>query len=517
MRQVREILRQKWLQKQSHRNVHHSLGVSVGVISNVVTRAEAAKLSWSDVEQLDDQQLELLLYGSSAVACSRRPLPSPEHIHAERKKPGVTLELLHAEYRDGNPDGYGYTQFCEYYRRWLKGQKLSMHQEHMAGEKLFVDFSGKKPSYTNPKTGERIQVELFVAVLGASNYTYAEATRSQESIHWLRAHANALKFFEGVPGALVPDQLKSGVTVPCRYDPVTQRSYAELATHYGTVVLPARPRHPKDKPKVEVGVQVVQRWVLARLRNQTFFSLDELNERIAELLEDVNNRRMRRYQASRRELFERLDKPALKPLPAEPYEYAEWKKVGLNIDYHIQFDYHFYSLHYSMLQTRHVDTLEVRATAMTIEVYRNGKRIESHARSYVRGGYTTKPEHRPASHRAHAEWTPTRLIDWAATIGPHVKALVEAILKDRPHPEQGYRSCLGIIHLAKAYGSARLDAACVRGLAAGARTYPRISNILRNKLDTLPSPNTPTVSAPVVDHENIRGPQYYDDQKEETC
>ncbi len=508
MRNTREILRQKWRLLKTHREVARSLGISAGGVGNTMARVAAAGLDWKQVEELTDDQLEERLYGPKPNQNVERALPDPVWIHQERKKPGVTLELLHLEHLERYPHGYGYTQFCECYRRWLAKNRLSMRQTHRAGEKCFVDYSGKTPHLVDPKTGECIDVELFVAVLGASNYTYAEATATQRGPDFIASHERAFQFFQGVPGAVVPDQLKSGVTRPCWYEPGVRRTYEEMARHYGTVVFPARPKHPRDKAKVEVGVQVAQRWILARLRNQTFFSLEAMNERIGELLDLLNHRKMRVYGASRRELFERLDKPALKPLPAERFQYADWKKVRVNIDYHVEVHHHFYSAPHTLVH----EELEARFTATTVELFHNNERVTSHLRSYVRGGHTTKPEHMPKAHQKHLEWTPSRIIHWAGTVGPSTQALVEAILADRPHPEMGYRSCLGILRLSKdeRYGAERLEPACARALLSGARSYHHVASILKHGLDrvALVAP-AEDAQAPLPLHENIRGRGYY--------
>lgn len=503
MRKTREILRLKWLLKRSHREIQRATGVSLGTISDAATRAAAAQLDWSAVEQLSDDELEARLYPPSAS--TRRPLPEPAHMHIELRRTGVTLRLLHEEYLAAHPDGYGYTQFVAHYRTWAAAQRMTMRQLHRAGDKVFVDYSGKKPAIFDPLTGERVEVELFIAVLGASNYTWAEATRTQRSHDWIESHVRLLEFLRGVPRALVPDQLKSGVVVASRYDPTIQRTYEELAQHYGTTILPARPAHPRDKAKVENGVLLAQRWILARLRNQTFFSLDELNARIAELVGDLNNRTMRRYGKSRRELFLDLDCPTLGQLRADRFVYGEWKRAGVNLDYHVAFDHHFYSVPYTLV---HQD-VEIRATALTVEAFHRGKRVASHVRSSQRGGFTTNPEHMPAAHRKHAEWTPERIAAWAAETGPHTRALAEAILAERKHPEHGYRSCLGIMRLAKRYGGERVEAACRRALVVGARSYTRVESILRAGLDAMPLPNATEPAAPAVTHENIRGPGYY--------
>ena len=506
MRKTREILREKWEVGLSHRKVMQSLGVSLGMVSNTVARAQAAGLcSWAEVEALSDEELEEKLYGPVRTATEERPRPDPVWIHTERQKPGVTLELLHMEYLQQHPDGYGYTTFCEVYRQWLAKQKLTMRQVHRGGEKLFVDYSGKKTSIVDPKTGEVHEVELFVAVLGASSYTYVEATRTQKSVDWIGSHTRALADLGGVPAVLVPDQLRSAVSRPCRYEPGEQRTYAELARHYGTAIVPARPRKPRDKAKVEVGVQVVQRWILARLRHQTFFSLDALNERIHELCEELNDRPMRRYGGkTRRQLFEELDRPQLRPLPAEPFVYATWSMARVNIDYHVEVAKHFYSVPHALVH----EQVDARLTTFTVEIFHKGKRVASHLRSHAPGRHTTEPDHMPKAHQKHLEWTPSRLIAWAAKVGPHVEALVRSILDSRPHPEQGYRSCLGILRLEKRYGGERLDAACARALQAGARSYRHVDSILRHGLDRLPLDQEQPMPKPLT-HDNVRGRDYY--------
>src|SRR5438128_4244814 len=506
MRHTREILRQRLTLGRSHRAIAQSLGISSGTVGATVLRARAAGLDWPKVEALTDDALEGRLYGRREVAGSRgRPWPDCAALHAERRKPGVTLELLHLEYLEQHPDGYRYTQFCEIYRRWLGRRGLSMRQVHHAGEKLFVDYAGKKPSIIDATTGEVIEVELFVAVLGASNYTYAEATRTQQVPDWIASHQRAFAFLGGVTAALVCDQLKSGVVSPCRYEPGLQRTYEELAQHYGTVILPARPAKARDKAKVEVAVQVVERWILARLRHETFFSLAALNARISELLADLNARPMRLYRASRRELFERLDQPALRPLPAESFVYGEWKTARVNVDYHVERHGHYYSVPYALVH----EVVDVRASVSIVEIFYRGQRVGAHRRSDARGRHTTDPAHMPKAHQRHLEWPPSRIIAWAQTIGPQTAALVAAILADPPHPEQGYRSCLGILRLAKRYSAARLEAACARAGSVAARSYRHVDPILQHGLDQTPLPAAaPSLALPST-HEHVRGPQYY--------
>ena len=382
-----------------------------------------------------------------------------------------------------------------------------MRQVHRAGEKCFVDYAGQKPRLIDPATGEVIEVELFVAVLGASNYTYAEATRTQQVPDWIASHQRAFTYFQGVPGAVVPDQLKSGVTVPCRYEPGLQRTYEEFAQHAGTVILPARPGKARDKAKVEAAVLVAERWILARLRHETFFTLAALNTRIHELLTDLNGRVMRQYQASRRELFERLDRPALRPLPAEPFVYGEWKTARVNIDYHVELHRHYYSVPFALVH----EVVDARLTATTVECFHKGQRVAAHVRDDTPGRHTTHPAHMPKAHQHHLEWTPSRLTDWAGRIGTQTRALVAAILADRPHPEQGYRSCLGLLRLGRRHGEARLEAACARALAVGARSYRHVDSILKHGLERLPLPAAAAPNRPAPVHEHLRGPAYYHD------
>ena len=505
MRHLREVLRQKLELKRSHREVARSVGVSHGSVSGAVSRAKGVGLDWAQIQTLSDEALDERLYGPrGGKRQGRAPLPDPAHLHVELRRPGVTLQLLHLEYLESHANGYRYTAFCGHYNAWLSKQSPTMRQVHEGGDKLFVDYSGKKPRIVDPATGEVIEVELFVAVLGASNFTYAEATRTQQVPDWIGSHVRALEAIGGVPRAVVPDQLKSGVTVACRYEPGIQRSYEELAQHYGTVILPARPAHPRDKAKVEAGVRIAQRWILGRIRNQTFFSLGELNARIAELVAELNDYRMRVYGASRRELFTRLDRPALGALPQERFTYGEWKGVKVNIDYHVEYDHHYYSVSYTLLGAE----LDVRATRTTVEIYRGDERLTSHVRSHERGRHTTKPEHMPKSHQKYLEWTPSRIVSWAESIGPETAKLASAILVERRHPEQGYRSCLGILRLSKKYGAERLEAACARAIAAGARSYRHVESILKHGLDRLPPAEATSPQLPLA-HENVRGRDYY--------
>jgi transposase len=439
--------------------------------------------------------------------------PDLSWVHQELKKAGVTLLLLWEEYRQAHVESaYGYSQFCDIYRRWERKLKPSMRQVHRAGEKTFVDFSGKRPQLVDPKTGEVIPVELFVGALGASGYTYAEATLTQQLPDWTAAHVRMLEYFEGSTDLWVPDQLRSAVSRPCRYEPEVNRSYQELARHYGAVVIPARPGKAKDKARVESMVQVAQRWILARLRNRTFFSLEELNAAIAVLLEDLNGRKMQKIGKSRRELWEKLDRPALKALPIHRYEQAEWKTCRVNIDYHIEVARHPYSVPFQLLG----EQVEARFSASVVEIYYKGRRLDSHPRRYDHQP-STKAEHMPSAHRAHAEWTPSRLIHWGEKTGPATGRVVAGILKSRPHPEQGYRACLGLMRLGKRYGADRLEAACERAEHLRAFSYTTVKNILASGQDRIAIEKDVPAKEATRTHDNIRGGTYYAATKEHEC
>ena len=505
MRKIREVLRQKWVLGLSVRRIARSVGLSRPAVSSYLSRAEACGLSWPLPAELDDAELERRLYPPTP---SKRPSLTPPDwvaVHRDLKKnKHVTLQLLWDEYKAANPNGYQYSTFCLYYRRWRNRLDMVMRQDHRAGEKLFVDYAGQTASVIDPHTGEVKQAQVFVAVMGASNYTYAEATWSQGLSDWIGSHVRAMEYFGAAPEIVVPDNLKSGVNKAHRYEPVLNRTYREWAEHYGAAILPTRPAKPRDKAKAEAGVLVVERWILARLRHRQVFSLGELNEFVGELLERLNARPFQKLPGCRRELFESLDRPAMRPLPARPYEYAEWKKVRVNVDYHVEVDRHYYSVPYPLIK----EQLDARITAHTVELLHKGRRVASHRRSWRRASHTTVPEHMPESHRAYAKWTPQRLIGWAAKTGPCTAVVVEHILATRKHPQQGFRSCLGILRLGDRYGQSRLEAACRRAIALGAYAYKNIESILKNGLENKPLPPS-TPDLPPIDHDNLRGPDYY--------
>ena len=456
------------------------------------------------MEPLAEDELEQRLYGGRLPPAIERPEPDPAEIDVELRRKGVTLTLLWYEYKAAHPEGYQYSWFCDQYRAWSAKLDVVMRQEHRAGEKLFVDYAGQTVEVVDRRTGEVRQAQIFVAVLGASNYTYAEATWTQQLPDWIGSHVRTFQFFGGVPELAVPDNLRSGVTKAHRYEPDLNPTYMDLASHYGVAVLPARVRKPRDKAKAEAGVLLVERWILAALRNRTFFSLQEVNREIARLLERLNARPFKKLPGSRQELFEQLDRPALRPLPEQPYELAEWKKVRVNIDYHVEVDGHYYSVPYQLVRK----SLEARYSERTVECFHKGQRVASHVRSHLKGRHTTVAEHMPASHRSYAEWTPQRLIRWAEKTGPAAASVVQSILERRAHPQQGFRSALGIMRLGKSFGEERLEAACRRALTLGACSYKSIASILRQGLDRRALPEQQDLDLG-IEHANIRGSEYY--------
>jgi transposase len=504
MRKVREVLRLKHAVGLSYREISEATGVGRTAVWEYIRRAEVIGIAWPIPEDLDDATLERRLFAYPGAPTVERAAIDWVRVHEELKRRGVTLLLLWKEYRCRDAEGYGYSRFCDLYGEWRRRISATMRQTHVAGEKLFVDFAGDTVAVFDAASLQVRPAHIFVAALGASNFTYAEARWSEGLADWIGAHVNALTAFGGVPRAVVCDNLKAGVTKPSRYEPGINRSYQDLADHYGFVVLPTRVRKPRDKAKVEVAVQIVERWVLARLRNQRFFALEELNTAIRECVADLNNRVMRKLGKSRRELFEALDRPALAAFPATPYRYAEWKKCRVAPDYHVEISRHYYSVPSRLIG----QLVEARITDSTVEILHKGSRVASHVRSLLENRHTTIPEHMPSAHRRYAEWTPARLMREAAAVGPSAIALFEAIMQAKPHPEQGFRSCLGILRLAKAYGAQRLEAACRRGNDIGAISYGSIASILKHGLDRAGAEDTASSSTP-IQHANIRGRGYY--------
>ena len=503
MRKVRDVLR---LQASglSHRQIAVSVGIGRTAVGDCVRRAEHARLGWPLPDDLGDAALEALLYPEPATSAKeQRPLPDWPTVHRELRRKGVTLQLLWHEHRETHADGHGYSRFCELYRAWEGCLSPTMRQSHVAGEKLFVDYAGTTMDVVDGATGEVRACQIFVAALGASSYTFAEATSTQGLADWIGSHTRAFAFFGGVPGMVVSDNLKSGITKACFHEPAVNRSYAEMAAHYDTAIVPARPYKPRDKAKVEVAVQIATRWIIAKLRNTKFFSLAELNEAIGDCVRQLNARVSRHLGASRSALFETIEVSALKGLPSEPFEFAEWKQCRAGLDYHVEVDKHYYSVPHTLIRVK----LWARITTRTVELFLKGDRIGCHVRSSSNRQHTTVREHMPSSHQRYADWTPERIKRQAAEIGPKISALVEIIQRERTHPEQGFRSCIGIIGLARGFGPERLEAACGRALDIGARSYTSVKSILKTNQDRrLPAPAT---DGPAIVHANIRGPGYY--------
>ncbi len=509
MRKIKEILRLN-ASGLSNRQVAQSVKVSPSTVSLIVNKAEKAGLSWPLPEDMNDLNLENALY-STATRIDAKPIPDWSAIHKELKRPHVTLQLLWEEYLESHPKGYRYSYFCELYQNWRKKLEPTMRQDHKAGEKMFVDFAGQTVDIQDPKTGVTKPAQIFIAVLGASNYAFVQATFSQELRNWIHLHSLSFEFFQGVSEIIVPDNLRSGISRSCRYEPDANPTYHEMAEHYGCVVMPSRPYRPRDKSKVENAVLHVERQILARLRNRTFFSLKELNRTISKELKTLNEKPFQKLDGSRKSWYEELDKKALLPLPSERYIFAQWKTLKVNIDYHVELEKNYYSVPYQLVREK----VDVRFTTFTVEILHKGKRITSHTRLSGTGKRSTNPEHMPDSHRKHLEWTPTRIINWAKKSGESTASLVEKLLNQKAHPEQAYRSCLGIIRLGDKYGSDRLEVACSRAIDCNGLSYGSVKSILQNGLD-LVEPEKQNV-LPLPSHSNIRGASYYKSEEDKSC
>ncbi len=504
MRQIRQALRLHLEAGLSYAQIARAVGIGKATVGKFMLLARAAGVDWALAQTLTDEQLEGRLYRPAVPRASHQLEPDYAWIHQELKRPGVTLQLLWEEYQRGSEQAYKYTSFCVKYRAWAASLKRSMRQTHVAGERLFVDYAGQTMPITDAVSGEIRRAQIFVAVLGASNYTYACATATQNAADWVGSIIAALEFIGGVPRLIVPDQPRALIARPDRYEPVANRLVEELCDHYDVAVLPARPAHPRDKPKVEVGVQVVERWILARLRNRRFFSLTELNAAIGHLLLDLNQRAFKKLPGCRASTFEAVDRGALRPLPATRMVVARFKRARVNIDYHVELDGHYYSVPHRLVRAE----VELRVTGTTVEILAGNQRVAVHAYSSRRGAHTTAAEHMPASHRAHREWTPQRLIKWGERIGAATAAVVRWQMEHRPHPEQGYRACLGLQRLARQFGDARLEAACARAMSIRSPTYRSVHSILAAGLDRQQAPGAPAQTTLPL-HENVRGPDYY--------
>ena len=508
MRKIHEVLRLEFERKLSRRKISVACGIARSTVADYLVRFEVAGLSWPEAAALDQATLERALFPPAVhTPASERPLSDWSTIQQELKRnASVTLFLLWQEYKLQHPErGYQYSHFCNLYRAWLGKVDVVMRQEHRAGEKLFVDYAGQTVEIIDRQTGEVKTAQIFVAVLGASNYTYAEATWSQDLSDWTGSHVRALAYFGGVPEVVVPDNLRSAVTKAHRYEPDLNPTYQDLAQHYGMAIVPARVRKPRDKAKAEAGVLLVERWILAVLRNDIFFSLESLNREIQRLLRVLNERPFKKRTGSRRSLFEAIDRPALQALPRNAYEFAQWRKVRVAPNIHIEVEERYYSAPHALVGKQ----LDARITERCIELLYRGQRVASHPRSLVKGHYSTIPEHMPVTHQRYLEWTPERMIRWAGKSGEATAAIVEQLLHGRRHPQQAYNACFGLMRLGEGYGNDRLEAACRRALATGAVGYRHIESMLKHKLDQRPLPETTQTSLQFPDHDNLRGSDYY--------
>ena len=497
MRKIREVLRLK-ADGFSDRQIAAAIGSARSTVQECVRRAREAGVSWPLPPSMDEAALHARMY-RRVVPLSRTPRPDFAYLHEELRRRGVTRLLLWEEYKAAHPDGWQYSVFCDQYRRWLATQELVLRQEHAPGDKLFVDYAGQTVPITDRHTGATREAQIFVAVLGYSNYSYAEASLSQGAADWLGAHVRALSYFGGAPRAIVPDNLRSGVTKAHRYDPDLNRAYQDLAEHYELAILPARVRKPRDKAKVETGVLVVERWILARLRNRTFFSLGELNNAIRELLERLNTRPFKKIDGNRRSRFEEGERAALKALPARAYEFGEWRKAKVHPDYHIEVARAYYSVPYRLIGQR----LDVRLTAHGVEIFHQGTLVAAHARAQSRAQRSTRRAHRPEKHLAVIDQSIERLQERARVIGPATLEVLQHQASARKHPEETLRGAQGILRLAQDFTPARLEAACERALALRAYSYRAVRTLIQTPIC---QPSSPALD---LAHENVRGAKYF--------
>ena len=507
LRKIKEILRLKFEIQLSNRAIAGACKVSNSTVGEYLKRAEAAGVSWP-LGEIGEEELYRKLFPEQKAVPSKReyPIPEWEEVQKEKRQKGVTLQLLWQEYKGKYPEGYQYSQFCEHYQRWKKSWiEPSKHNEHSGGEQMQVDYAGLKIPITNQRTGEISEVSVFVATLPASNYIYAEAQANENQCNWNNGHVRALEFFGGVVKIVVPDNLKTGITKPNYYEPGVNLAYQELAEYYQFAVLPARVKRPKDKAKIENGVQNVERWVIAPLRNRKFFSLNEVNLAIKEQSEQLNNKVMKSVGRSRRQEFEEIDRPNLRPLPEKPYEYAERKTATVNIDYHVEFEGHLYSVPFTLIHQK----VDIRATERMVEIFFQGKSVAIHPRNFRPGRFSTLREHMPANHQFMEDINSERLIKWADSIGPQTNALVKATLQSRPFPQQAYRSCLGILGLAKKYNPALLEQACQTVFEAKVFSYRAVAQ----EVVYLQKQTTPPPVETLPTHENIRGAEYYQERE----
>lgn len=506
MRKIKEILRLKYEANLKHRQIASSINISPSTVSKIVNDALAHQITWPLPNGMDETALEQLIYGTADTRKGDYVQPDFLSIYNElQRHKHLTKQLLWEEYyAQHGAKSYSYSQFCNLFRDWLGKRQLSMRQIHQAGEKLFVDYAGQTVPIKDPKTGAVVHAQIFLAVLGASNYTFAEATLTQSLPDWIQSHVRAFKYLGGTPEIVVPDNLKSGVHKSCQYDPDINPTYHQMACHYNVAIIPTRTRAPKDKAKVETGVKVVEQWILARLRNTEFFSLGELNAAIKRLLVQLNDKPFQKLPGCRRSQFVSLDKPTLKPLPTQQYNYTEIQYARVGVDYHVEHNGHYYSVPYALTKKR----VELHLENNTVSIYHKGQRVAVHAKSSNQGLHTTCTEHMPKAHQYYANWSPTKFLQQAEKLGPYVKEIIQIILNERRHLEQSYRTCLGILNLEKDYDANRLNNACQRAIEIGAPRRKHVQLILQNGMDRIDD-NNEAQTFITNNHENIRGSEYY--------
>lgn len=508
MRKVRELLRLHFKQGISARQGAKIVGIGKTSASEYISGFKSSSLDFSCVERLSDTDLLKAINAQKQTDNARYKVLSEQfpYFEKELKRTGVTLQLLWQEYKSTHTDSYAYSQFCHHFYKWRKDQKVSMPMEHKAGDKLFVDYTGKKLFYTDIETGEQVECEVFVAVLGASGQSYIEATPSQTKADWITVNQNALRYYGGVPAAIVPDCLKSAVIKADKYEPKLNETYKDFANHYNTVILPARALHPKDKSLAENFVRNAYSHIYAPLRNDTFYSLEELNAALKEKLRIYNNKNFQGKDHSRQNLFDQIEKQQLKTLPAEPYELRQFNQLKVHYNYHIYLGEH---KHYYSVPFRYVGKEVIVAyNNRTVEVFYNNVRIANHKKGRYAYKHTTTPEHMPQNHRYVSEWSPERFIKWGNKISAETGVLITKVLDSRKHPEQAYKSCMGILQLEKKYGREDFIKACKKALAVNCLQYKFVKNTLINKTFNLDAEEELThITIPF--HDNIRGKEYY--------
>lgn len=506
MKKIKDILKLRYITDISYRQISRAVGVPSSTVSDYCKRFEITTYSIDAFLQMDEDRMYEILFPEKKLSYQRkdRPLPDVAYIHQEIAKKGVTFELLWQEYKEQHPDGYGCSQFKEHYYKYKKKLNPSMRQTYIPGDKMFVDYSGLTLPVVDAESGSVSKAQIFVAVLGASGYTFVHATASQKQEDFILSHVLAYEFFGGVPKINVPDNLKSAVISHSKKGVVINESYAEMARHYQCAIEPARPKKPQDKGMVEQGVQAIQRWILAKLRNRTFFSVDEINQAIAPLLDQYNNKTIKRLEQSRSERFEKNDKPYLQPLPANRFVYRRFKVATVHMDYHIELDRCFYSVPFKYLKEK----VELKYTNTVVEIYHKGALIATHPKLHKANERSTHKEHMPLNHQyQHEKMNPERLKKWASSIGKDAKAFVVHRLQASEYPANAYRGVIAILSLEKIYGKMTLNQALGYAHSINSTSTRSIRSILEKKL-YLQAANNTTVVKPSK-HKNLRGSNYY--------